>query len=371
MKNIALMLAMTGGMLLYASEFSLFDIKSGTIEYDISGNGSFAGMGTVKVSGHKRIVFDDFGKRYLEEKEQTRLQNIMGNENREETRLFLYRNGIVEYHLDQSGKSILRTENPMAAALLQPTQKGTHSQAERNLQQMGAKKRGTDTVLGYRCNIWEFAGTQFCYYKGLVLKRVSNTMGVKETEIATKIHFGNIDEKAFTLPDLPVYAMSMEAMMSNRAPQAIRKSQLDEMDRKANASIKNLPSSEPISAPSYPQQSAKNNEPDSPEALQKALISAFGGEEAMVKQMKDEMLQAADPKTLDEITSCLQNAGDLKAARACQEAFREKLGGEIELYQKWDKKHKEEALREIEEYKAIIPCIKAAKTLQALQRCTD
>ena len=359
------------------SQLNLYDVPSGKIDYKISGSGNIMGMGTIKVVGKKRVIFKDNGKRYLEEKVEARHENVMGQKQTTKTHTMNYRNGVVIYNVNFARKRIDRVVNPMAMLAFGDTKKSVSQQIEDSLQKMGAKKVGHSTVLGYKCDIWDMMGVKQCIYKGITLKIESNIMGIKQTETATNIDFGAVDDSAFKLPNFPIYNASMEDMMNGVAPKALDKSQLQQMDEKANAEVKQGANdlNQAVEAGlqgakdmGYDPSSGQDLTPAQERAMQEAMMNAMnkGG---MLEQMKAEMLQGAKPGLLDALKSCYADASNLKSANRCVDKFSSQFGGEVEYFDSWNSTSKAQAIKEIDDYKKAIPCIKGAKSVQVLMGC--
>jgi len=359
---------------------NLYDIKEAKVDYKISGGGNMMGMGEIKVTGKKRVIFKDYGRVYLEEKVEVRAENVMGQSNVNKTHMLTYRNGAVQYNVDFKRKRIDRMVNQMASlAYAYGNSKNTQQEIEKNLKAFGAKKVGKDKVLGKSCDVWQIMGTKMCLYKGLPLKTESNIMGIKQTEVATKIT-SNVQTSDFKLPDFPVYSGSMESLMNGVPPKKIDKSKLKQMDIEDNKKIAKLGEGakefdnvanaglEGAKKAGYDPKSGKDLTPEQERAMQEAMMNAMnkGG---VLEQMKAQMLQMANIDALNSLKSCYKDANSLKEANSCVDKFNPKFGGEMEHFNSWRAQDKKDAIGEIEAYKKAIPCIKAAKTMQALQGC--
>ncbi len=192
------------GIILVFSVSSLFadtkryEIKSAAIDYKISGSGSMMGMPT-KLIGNKSLFFKNYGA--LELAKEHRVQTIMGQEEIEdETTKF--DNGVV-YSVDNE-------ENVIYKQTIPKDQKDIYFNHDdkKGLESLGGVKVGSEKVAGYRCDIWNVSGVSMYIYKGIPLKIETETMGIKETQIATKVKLNiSLDDSKFKLPNYPIRTM--------------------------------------------------------------------------------------------------------------------------------------------------------------------
>lgn len=203
-----------------AGKYRRYGVKSGIVEFKVSGNQN--GMGT--------IYFDDYGAK------EARYQNIeismMGMTQASNTLVIIDRDVMYNVNLDTKtgGKSVDATTPQMlentGAANLQEL--GMHM-----IQQMGGEQAGVDTVAGVTCDIWKIpnVNSESCIYKGISLK-TSMSMGNMEMLMeATSFQEGaNIPEDKFKLPgdvqildapNLEEIQKMMEQMNSHGGPQAV------------------------------------------------------------------------------------------------------------------------------------------------------
>jgi len=197
------------------NHYKRYDVKSGRIDYKIIGSGNIMGVET-KIVGIKRVLFDAYGAREISEVNRVQKTTMDGKISTDKSHKIIYMNGAIIYDVDMKKKRIVRMQNP--AFMLSVTEGRTPRQvAEETMKKMGGKKSGTETVLGYRCEIWSMMGIRQCFYKGVPLKIESNAMGVESIEVATKVKFDTqLTDKNFRLPDFPVYNETGEKLDRNR-----------------------------------------------------------------------------------------------------------------------------------------------------------
>ena len=378
MKRVVLTLAVVSTLIIGAEFGSIYDTRSGKIDYKISGGGNMMGMGTIKVVGKKRVIFDNYGKNYLEELVQVRKQSIMGKNDVQKEHKLTYRNGVVVYAVDFKHKKITRMVNNLIAVVNPKSNEPISKQIENNLKKFGAKKLGKDKVLGKSCDLWELMGIKQCLYKGIPLKIDSNIMGVKQSEVATKAQFDiKLNKDAFKLPNFPIYSGSMESMMSGVPPKKISRDKLEELDKKANEEALKTSSEVADFSKKLNQEVQKNGidlnskdmTPKQEKAIQNAVMNAMGGEKAILNQMKSQMLKAANVNALNGLKSCYKGANNLKAANGCVDKFNPKLGGEMDRFGSWNEAKRKESIKQIDDFIKAIPCIKTAKSMNDLDKC--
>jgi len=89
----------------------------------------------------------------------------------------------------------------------------------------------------------------------------------------------------------------------------------------------------------------------------------------MLERMKAEMLQGAKPRVLDALKDCYADANNQKSANRCVDKYSSQIDGEVEYFDSWSRASKAQAIKEIDDYKKAIPCIKSAKSMQVLMGC--
>ena len=363
-----------GLSMVHANSMKKYEVKSGKIEYTLSGGGNIMGMAQVKTVGKKRVIFDNYGVQNLEEKVEVKKETTMGDTKTRKTHTMTYMNDMVLYHVDFKNKRTTRRKNPAAAmGALFGGGANMKETGEALMKKMGGKKIGTDTVLGYTCEIWSLMGSTQCIYKGIPLKIEVDVMGMKTTEVATKVEFDiSLDAGDFKLPDFPIYGDSSTPL---------DKSKLEEMDKKDNAqakvdAVKGAEALKGIGAgiaalakTGFDMKSNKELTPEQEQIMQSAMMNAMGGEDKIIEKMKREILKDANAKAMQFAKKCFGNADTLKEANICVDKGNKIFNDDEEHLTSWSKAEKNEMLNDITEFEKNIPCIKAAKTMNAMRQC--
>jgi len=365
--KISVVLVLGSSILLAGgSQMKLYDVKSGKIDYEIRGSGKIMGQ-TMQTIGKKRVIFDEYGAKNLTEENKIEKQVIMGQKQINKMHTLTYLKGGMMYQADFRKRRIIRMENMgMAMAGMMSGNQNMKQTGEKMMKQMGGKKRGTDKVLGYTCDVWELMGTKQCLYKGIPLRIESNMMGIKNTEVATKAVFDiSLSKDDFKLPDFPVYDMQGSKLNRNN---------LNAMDREQSAKmsqgVQDAAKAMSAAMGALKESGFDMNNPNAKvsksqeEAMKKAMMDAMGGEETMVKKAKQEILDEA--KDLPEIKKCFQNANSVKEANICEQKADSE---DPEHLSAWNEKIKSKMIKEITDFEKSIPCIKKASSFSALKQC--
>lgn len=203
MKNIKILTAL---LLLAATisglsaEMKRYEIKSGIVEYTISGGGNIMGIGS-KTEGTSKLIFKEYGN--LERHEEQSSTTTMGRTDKSHN-ITMIKDGKF-YGVDFEEKIIIEHSPEM---FKQMSDKDMTKMGKEMMEKMGGKKIGKEKVLGHNCEIWEVMGTKTWIYKGIPLKSEANIMGMKHLQVATKAKFNvSISDKEFKLPDFPIKTM--------------------------------------------------------------------------------------------------------------------------------------------------------------------
>lgn len=175
-----------------------YDVKSAIVEYEIAGSGEVMGN-KASLSGTSKLYFKNFGE--LELSEEKIVQSANGDEEEEHNITKIVGNKI--YNVDFNDKvtyqqeMVFDEENPFLNLKNSDT-----------LISMGAKKIGSESVLGYKCDIWQLGEDKIWIYNTVPLKFISKSLGVVQIQEA-KLAVFNVDIKddKFKLPPFPVKAV--------------------------------------------------------------------------------------------------------------------------------------------------------------------
>ena len=182
------------------AESKRYEVKSGIIEYKMFGSGDMMGIKT-QMSGTNKVIFKEWGN--VELHQGTTKSVVMGREEttQETTKI---ENGKV-YIADYDQKIIVEYE---ASKLMHTQYQDVAKSPKEVLNEMGGKKVGEESVLGYTCEVWEMPQIKLWLYKGLALKTEANIMGIKNTMEATNVQLDvPVSDDQLQLPDFPLKSM--------------------------------------------------------------------------------------------------------------------------------------------------------------------
>lgn len=207
------------------AETKRYEVKSGIIEYVISGGGNIMGIQT-KTEGKSKVFFKDWGN--VELHDETIKSVIMGGEDQTHQTTKID-NGKV-YTVDYQKKIIIQLDPEM---VLQSEYKDLGKSAKETMLAMGGKKTGEATLLGYECEIWEMTPLKMWMHKGIMLKSEANIMGMTHTTVATDIKLdASVSDEDLTLPDFPVKTIQeMKNNDSDDIPQQMPKMTPEQMQQ--------------------------------------------------------------------------------------------------------------------------------------------
>lgn len=175
-----------------------YDVKSAIVEYQIAGSGEVMGE-KATLSGTSKLYFKNFGDLELSEEKIVQSSNADEEEEHNITKIV----GTKMYNVDFNEKVIYQQEmvqdeeNPLLNLKNSDT-----------LTSMGAKKIGSEAILGYKCDIWQLGEDKIWIYNSVPLKFVSKSLGLVQIQEA-KLAVFNVDIKddKFKLPPFPVKAV--------------------------------------------------------------------------------------------------------------------------------------------------------------------
>ena len=202
-----------------------YEVKSGIIEYKTSGSGNMMGIKT-QMSGTYKVVFKEWGN--IELHQSTTKSIIMGREEKtkETTKI---ENGKV-FVVDYEQKAIVEYD---ASKLMHTQYKDVVKSPKDVLSEMDGKKVGEDSILGYKCEVWEIPQMKLWLYKGLALRTEADIMGIKNIMEATNVQLDiSISDNQLKLPNFPLKSMEEDntpSQMPQMTPEQIQ--QMQEMMR--------------------------------------------------------------------------------------------------------------------------------------------
>jgi hypothetical protein len=159
---------------------SRFTIKSGMVEYKLTGN----------TKGTKTFYFDDYGDKTREHEKSVTETKIMGHTDRSETDKIVIINDGKYWSMDNLSGENYRGSVPYYKANKEIVEQMSEAEqkklADDILHSFGGERQGIENVLGKPCEKITVMGAFSWIYKGVVLKSESKVMGIVANETATK-----------------------------------------------------------------------------------------------------------------------------------------------------------------------------------------
>lgn len=175
LSGLALIVFCTTTMTVQAKTFNRYEIKSGIVEYTISGSHS----------GTETLYFDNNGKNEARYSEMT--VSMMGFKSTSQN-LFLI-DGDWMYTIDLKEKEGTKMNIATAQDL---AMKGMQNQTLQDfgkeaIQKMGGVEEGTETILGKKCKVYSFPkqNMKAWVYKNVLLKSTASMAGIEVIYTAT------------------------------------------------------------------------------------------------------------------------------------------------------------------------------------------
>ena len=194
--KVSLIVMMVAGTL-QAERLHRYAVKSGKVTYDITGSKEIKAIGLKEsIKGKKRVVFDAYGEKEIEEFKKIIESRSNGKSTFEEEHEFTYTDGVNQYRVDFDRNRIVKRKNPYYAANYTLID-GKDIKAF----MPKAKKAGTETVAGLECTVWKRKKESLCLYKGVILKKYSDGVTTTATRAEFDVTLGDND---FKLPDFPM-----------------------------------------------------------------------------------------------------------------------------------------------------------------------
>ncbi|MBI9071639.1 MAG: hypothetical protein JEY94_08565 [Melioribacteraceae bacterium] len=196
MKKILLILGMVFCCTnIQAQEAKKYAVKSGYIKIEISGN----------TKGTKELWWDDYGDKSCELEKSTTTTKMFGIESTDKKNMLTIivkdRYWVIDY-LDNSGtKGKVPFYEDAKKSVNSMSKEEQEEFSNEILLKMGGEKEGTETVNGYKCDVFKIMGSKSWIYKGIAIKSEVSILGITSNEIFTEFVPGkDIPSSKFVAP---------------------------------------------------------------------------------------------------------------------------------------------------------------------------
>ncbi len=194
-----------------------YEVKSGIVEYTTTISGKVLGS-KVSGSGTENLFFKNWGAIELKEEQstQTTTTKMFGKTSTDKTSTHVINkldNG--ESYLADFDKKIIYANRDLMMDMFKQTNTNAGNTGKNMLESVGGKKIGTESFLGYDCDVWDINGAKQWMYKGVILKLDITVFGIKTVTEATSAKFDiSVADSNFELPDFPI--QKEEGFMNNQ-----------------------------------------------------------------------------------------------------------------------------------------------------------
>lgn len=174
----------------FITDQKIFGIKSGIVEYEISGS----------QTGTKKLYFDDWGRKQAEFTNST----IKVGKYTKHSRLLKITNGDYQYTINIENNSGTKRENPIIEKIFGLKDQINYGDfGEQLLLIDGGFESGSDIITGKKCKVYEFKKqkTKKWIWNWLMLKSETNRGSIKITVLAKNIKEDvSVHDSVFNLP---------------------------------------------------------------------------------------------------------------------------------------------------------------------------
>ena len=175
---------------IYVTDQKFFGIKSGIIEYEISGS----------QTGTKKLYFDDWGRKQAEFTNST----IKVGKYTKHSNLLKITKGDWQYIMDLENETGIKKENPVIEKIIELKNQTNYGEfGEQLLLLSGGFESGGDIVADKNCKVYEFKNqnTKSWIWNWLMLKSETKRGNVNITVVAKNIEENvNIPDTVFSPP---------------------------------------------------------------------------------------------------------------------------------------------------------------------------
>ncbi|MCW3788147.1 hypothetical protein [Plebeiibacterium sediminum] len=176
-------------------EVNRYALKSGYLKLELSGS----------TTGTRELWWDDYGEKTCEiEKSETTI-NMFGMKHIDKTHMLTINVGDTYWTVDYINNTAFKGEIEIYDAAQQFAESMTEEEREdftnNVLESLGGQKQGTETINGFKCDVFSVMGAKSWLYKGIAIKTTAKIMGIENNEIFVDFKPGSaIPSSRFTPP---------------------------------------------------------------------------------------------------------------------------------------------------------------------------
>lgn len=322
-----------------------FEIHSGLVKYDIKVTAQLTPETNLTVKAQAIFRFRDWG--------EIRSEEVNG---------FVKTTGALEYkesikRFYKETKDTITTVYFEHEQLLERKKPSIKKDIQR-IQINHLEKKGTQSVAGVICDVWEGIGIKKCIYKGIVLKLESHIYDLSYVKAASEVTFDTNTSEDCTFPNYPVQKFGLFV------------NHIKTINKAKPEDLYKIISDVAIKSKEVKQASMVSNfnSPKRKKFIQRISQDIFEKQKVLLPQLLQSM---------KKMRECLQAVENPFEANLCRESFtriKSKLGNDENDYiVLWDDKRKIKLLDKIEDkiidLESRITCVKRAKNIYDLSKC--
>lgn len=356
-KRLTIIAALVLAMPASADIFKRYQIKSGSILYDVSTIGNAPGL-TTKTNGVFRLVFDDWGAKELKEEDLIEIQTGDFYDKRTRHSMTKLDYGTIYTVNFDENVTYQTRDKTIDIAIAKGVDMSTQSLDA--IKEMKAKKIGTDTVADHECDLWQLGDQTICMYKGIPLSIEIKADGFISTRTAQVVKLGEpISDSEFALPDYAVLAE--EGYRSNKSASVQAADYVQ--------AIKKLDKN-------FERNSSDRNDSNLAQDQINTIINSVGAP-YLARQKEYLPTLFTELKKAKECIAASENADTAKECIVPVNKINDKLGDSAASYdyRNWKEQNKKKALKsitkEIADLNVTINCVQKSKLTTEVIICTE
>jgi len=210
---ISLILLFSSTFSFAQSTISIYQIKSGYVAYELSGN----------TTETKKLWWDYYGIKTRTETHSTSTIKIMGMKQVKQTNSVEIKNGATHWTIDlatMTGQETSMEGLVDYSEIEKMTEREKEAFAEALLDSLGGEKLAPEMFLGCMCDVISLWGSKVWTCQSVPLKMETNVMGIKATETATEFK-KNIAVSAAKFEKMPGVTYSQQGNYMNMLDQLL------------------------------------------------------------------------------------------------------------------------------------------------------
>lgn len=159
------------------SEAKYYQLKSGYLKTEYTGN----------TTGTRELWWDDYGAKSHEVLRTTTTTKLFGMSSIDEVHMLNIRDGAKYWSINYNENSgVVGNVDDVMEVTEGMSEKELQELGEETFEMLGGEKQGTETIGGYKCDLYTVMGTKTWIYKGIPLKSTAKIMGIEMNEMFTE-----------------------------------------------------------------------------------------------------------------------------------------------------------------------------------------